>query len=113
MAQNVQIILTDDIDGGEAAETVRFGLDGKDYEIDLSTANAEQLREALAPYSSAARKVTAKAAIRSTSRTNQAGSGETAAIRAWAKVNGYEVSDRGRVHQSIKDAYQAAQKADA
>ncbi|MFF0944306.1 Lsr2 family protein [Kocuria sp. CPCC 205300] len=114
MAQNVQILLTDDIDGSEAAETVRFGLDGKDYEIDLSTTNAEQLREALAPYSSAARKVASNAGARSTSRTSQgSGNGETAAIRVWAKANGYEVSDRGRIHQHIKDAYEAAQKADA
>jgi hypothetical protein len=113
MAQNVQIIITDDIDGAEAAETVRFGLDGKDYEIDLSSTHAEQLREALAPYSSAARKVAAKAGTRSTSRAGQGKSGETAAIRAWAQANGYEVSDRGRIHQKIQDAYRAAQKTDA
>lgn len=113
----MQIILTDNTDntdGSQAAETVRFGLDGKDYEIELSTANAEHLREALAPYSSAARKVTAKAGTRSTSRISQGGgNGETAAIRAWAKANGYEVSDRGQIHRHTKDAYRASQKAAA
>ena len=106
MAQSVQIILEDDLEGGEADETVQFSLDGKDYEIDLSTANAEKLREALRPYAEAGRKTTRNSGPR---RTRTSGSDpDTAKIRAWAKENGHEVSDRGRIHQSVKDAYYAA-----
>ena len=107
MAQSVQIILEDDLEGGAADETVQFGLDGRDYEIDLSTANAEKLREALRPYAAAGRKA-GRTSTRSTGARTSKGDPDTAKIRAWAKENGYEVSDRGRVHQSIKDAYYAA-----
>ncbi|MCP3427262.1 Lsr2 family protein [Rothia sp. AR01] len=113
MAQKVKIILEDDLDGGTAGETVRFALDGGQFEIDLSTENAKQLREAIRPYTSAAQKVTTQNR-RGAGRT--AGGGqqrnkETAQIRAWAKENGYEISDRGRIYKSIQDAYHAAQKA--
>ena len=99
MAQKVRIILEDDLDGGPADETVRFGLDGGQYEIDLSNANAARLRDAIRPFASKARRVTAV-------KRNP----ETAAIRKWAKENGHEVSDRGRIHQEIQDAYYAALK---
>jgi hypothetical protein len=107
MAQSVQIILEDDLEGGEADETVQFALDGKDYEIDLSTANAEKLREALRPYAAAGRKA-GRAQAHGTGGRASKSDPDTAKIRAWAKENGHEVSDRGRIHQSVKDAYYAA-----
>ena len=109
MAQSVQIILEDDLEGGPAEETVQFGLDGRQYEIDLSTANAEKLREALRPYAAASRRAQSKSPRTTGPRSSSGGNPETAKIRAWAKENGYEVSDRGRIHQSVKDAYYAAQ----
>ncbi|MEX5261608.1 Lsr2 family protein [Kocuria sp. CPCC 205263] len=109
MAQSVQIILEDDLEGGPAEETVQFGLDGRQYEIDLSTANAEKLREALRPYAAAGRRAQSKSVRTTGPRSSTGGNSETAKIRAWAKENGYEVSDRGRIHQSVKDAYYAAQ----
>ena len=105
----MQIILEDDLEGGPAEETVQFGLDGRQYEIDLSTANAEKLREALRPYAAAGRRAQGKSPRATGTRSSTGGNPETAKIRAWAKENGYEVSDRGRIHQSIKDAYYAAQ----
>ena len=108
MAQKVEVHLEDDLDGGPADDTVTFALDGKDYEIDLSTTNAEKLREALRPFAEAGRKTTRGGGARGT-RSRAAGSGpDTAKIRAWAKENGYEVSDRGRIHQTVKGAYYAA-----
>lgn len=108
MARSVQIILEDDLEGGPADETVQFGLDGRQYEIDLSTANAEKLREALRPYAAAGRRAQSKS-TRTTGPRSSSSSSETAKIRAWAKENGHQVSDRGRIHQSVKDAYYAAQ----
>ena len=112
MAQKVHVHLEDDLDGGPADDTVTFALDGKDYEIDLSTTNAEKLREALRPFAEAGRKTTRNSSGSGPRGTRTRGSGsdpDTAKIRAWAKENGHEVSDRGRIHQSVKDAYYAAQ----
>jgi Lsr2 len=64
MAQRVQTLLIDDLDGGEAEGTIRFGLDGAEYEIDLSAGHADALRRALAPYVSAARRAPGAAARR-------------------------------------------------
>jgi len=107
MAQKVKIILVDDLDAGSADETVRFGLDGTQYEIDLSTDNAKNLRAALKPYLDAGRKVGGR-----TVRPRAAGSArsnEAAQIREWARNNGYTVSERGRVNSEIIEAYRAAQ----
>jgi hypothetical protein len=108
MAQKVEVHLEDDLDGGPADDTVTFALDGKDYEIDLSTTNAEKLREALLPFAEAGRKNTRGGSARSTRSRTSGSDPDTAKIRAWAKENGHEVSDRGRIHQSVKDAYYAA-----
>ena len=111
MAQTVKIILEDDIDGGAASETVRFGVDGGQYEIDLSSENATKLREALRPYVSAGRRATSGKTTRSsgtTTRPSRSGNPETPKIRAWAKEQGLQVSDRGRIHQDIQDKYYAA-----
>ncbi|GAB2890402.1 Lsr2 family protein [Streptomyces deserti] len=109
MAQKVQVLLVDDLDGGEADETVTFALDGKTYEIDLTTANADKLRSLLEPYVKSGRRTGGRASSgRGKSRSSSSGSQDTAAIRAWAKENGYEVNDRGRVPASIREAYEKA-----
>ena len=108
MAQKVEVRLEDDLDGGPAEHTVTFALDGKDYEIDLSDANAEKLREALRPFVAAARKAPTGQGRRQRSAGTPSSSGENARIRAWAREHGHKVSDRGRIHQTIKDAYYAA-----
>lgn len=113
MVQRVQVVLTDDVDGGVADETVAFGLDGFGYEIDLSRSNAEKLRNALAPYVGAARRSggpsrrgrSGAAAPRAPSRP---GGDENAAVREWAKANGQTVSERGRISGQVRDAYVAA-----
>ncbi|ARZ68661.1 MULTISPECIES: histone-like nucleoid-structuring protein Lsr2 [Streptomyces] len=110
MAQKVQVLLVDDLDGGEADETVTFALDGKTYEIDLTTANADKLRGLLEPYTKSGRRTGGRAAAgRSKVRAGATGgSPDTAKIRAWAKKNGYNVNDRGRVPADIREAYEKA-----
>ncbi|MER0244527.1 Lsr2 family protein [Streptomyces sp. 796.1] len=109
MAQKVQVLLVDDLDGGEADETVTFALDGKTYEIDLTTANADKLRSALEPYTKSGRRTGGRAAGgRGRVRTGASSSQDTAKIRAWAKENGYEVNDRGRVPATVREAYEKA-----
>lgn len=118
MVQRVQIVLEDDFDGGAADETIRFGLDGATYEIDLSDANAAKLRETVDPWLTVARKTKGRRS-RPATRTRsgsggRSGSGsgmsrqELADVRAWAKANGYQVSDRGRIPASVQDAYRKA-----
>jgi hypothetical protein len=110
MAQRVQVLLIDDLDGTEGAETVSFSLDGVSYEIDLSEKNAAKLRDDFATWVGNARKVgrgASSSAGRSAGRRSR-GSNDTAAIRAWAKDNGYEVSERGRISREVMDAYAAA-----
>lgn len=111
MAQKVNIVLIDDVDGSEAVETVAFGLDGTNYEIDLNEANAAALRDALAPYVGHARKASSSRRRRSGSSGSgsSGGSGPSAKeIREWARANGYEVPDRGRVSAEVREAYAAA-----
>ncbi|KRF37176.1 histone-like nucleoid-structuring protein Lsr2 [Nocardioides sp. Soil805] len=109
MAQKVNIILVDDLDGSEAAETVSFGLDGASYEIDLNDANAAALREALAGYVGHARKTTGGARRgRRTGSAASSSSGNTKDIREWAKSQGMEVSERGRISADVQQAYDAA-----
>lgn len=109
MAQKVTIVLVDDIDGGEATQTVQFGLDGTAYEIDLNDDNAARLRDALAPYVGHARKVTGGAKGRGSRRSAAKGDGPSAKeVREWAVANGYSLSERGRVPEEIRQAYDAA-----
>lgn len=105
MAQRVQIILEDDFDGGEADETVAFGLDGTDYEIDLSGNNASKLRDALAPWVANARKTSGRRGRRG---ARQSSGPRSSDIRAWAQDNGWQVSSRGRVPAEVRDAYAKA-----
>lgn len=108
MAQKVQVILVDDINGGSADETVQFGLDGVSYEIDLDAENAEKLRAALAEYVAVARKSGGRA-VRGTRKARAAVGGPSAnEIRDWARANGFDVNQRGRVPQEVRDAYEAA-----
>jgi hypothetical protein len=111
MAQQIITQLVDDLDGSEASETVVFALDGKTYEIDLNEKNATKLRKALAPYVDKGRKLTQTRGGKRGGATQAAASGDTALIRAWAKENGYDVNDRGRVPAEIKDAYTKAKAA--
>jgi len=109
VAQKVQVLLVDDLDGGEADETVTFALDGKTYEIDLTTTNADKLRGLLEPYVKGGRRTGGRAAGgRAKTRAASGGSQDTAQIRAWAKENGFEVNDRGRVPATIREAYEKA-----
>jgi hypothetical protein len=109
MAQKVQVVLIDDIDGGDATETVTFGLDGVTYEIDLNDKNAAKLRDALAVWVGSGRRVTGRTA-RATSRTagRRAAGDDSSAIREWAKSNGHKVSERGRISAAVREAYAAA-----
>jgi hypothetical protein len=109
VAQKVQVVLTDDIDGGEADETVQFTLDGVSYEIDLSEANAETLRELLAPYVEAGRRIGGRSSRRSGPKARATGDRvDMSNVRAWARENGYQISDRGRVSSEVRAAYEAA-----
>lgn len=109
MAQRVQTFFIDDFDGSEAEGTVLFGLDGTQYEIDLNTSHAKELRTALTRYIDAGRKVTstARRAGQSGRKTPADGSSNTEA-RIWAKAHGLEVKDRGRVPADVLAQYRAA-----
>jgi hypothetical protein len=109
MAQKVQVTLIDDLDGGQAEETITFALDGAAYEIDLSSKNATKLRDGFAAYVGAARKV----GRASGKRGRTSGGAATAdreqnqAIREWAKKKGLKVSERGRIPADIVEQYHA------
>lgn len=107
MAQQIQTLFVDDIDGGEAAGTVRFALDGVEYEIDLSTEHADELHTKLGKYVNHARKA-GSMSKRGTRGRHTASRVNTTAIRAWAKEQGYDIKDRGRVPADLVAEYQAA-----
>jgi Lsr2 len=107
MAQKVQVVLVDDVDGGTADETVTFSLDGVSYEIDLTKKNAARLRDELAPWVGAARKVSGARGRRTSGRRSGRG-GDSAAIRSWAKDQGIAVSERGRISAELLAKYEAA-----
>ncbi len=113
MAKQVISRLIDDIDGGDASETVMFGLEGVQYEIDLSEDNAGKLREALADYVVAGTRVGRSSGTWRPGITPGARRGsrvDNKAVRVWAAENGYELSDRGRIPGNIVDAYTEALK---
>ena len=109
MAQKIQTLFIDDIDGGEAEGTVRFGLDGTDYEIDLNAKNAATLRKALTKYVDAARRApgASRGPIRSARRASD-GAADSTVVRVWAKSQGIEVKDRGRVPTDLVRQFKAA-----
>ena len=109
MARKVQVRLLDDIDGNEAEETVRFGLDGTEYEIDLNAEHAQALRDALARYVHAARR--AGGGVRRPARGGRrasAGGVDSTEVREWAKAQGIDVKDRGRVPAELVVKFKAA-----
>ena len=111
MAQKIQTLFLDDIDGGEAAGTVRFALDGTDYEIDLNAEHSEELRSAIGKYVTYARKVggAARRGGRGAGRGRGASPARnTTEIRQWARENGYDIKERGRVPADLVAKYQAA-----
>ena len=108
MAQKIQTLFIDDIDGGEAEGTVRFALDGTEYEIDLSSKHDEELRAALGTYVAHARKLSGTGR-RTTARTGRKPSTvDTVAVRAWARENGHDIKDRGRVPADLVAKYREA-----
>ncbi|WP_028050643.1 Lsr2 family protein [Cellulomonas sp. URHD0024] len=108
MAQKVQVLLVDDIDGGTADETVTFGLDGVTYEIDLTASHATELRDALAQWVGHARKLGGRTSSKPAARGRRSSSGDAQAIREWAKEHGHQVSERGRISAEVKAAYDAS-----
>lgn len=114
MAQRTLIQLIDDLDGTQFAEgkgeTIRFGLDGVDYEIDLANKNAKKFRESIALFVDSARKTSGRGIRRSNAGRGPARADreQMQAIRDWARNNGYEVSDRGRIPATVLEAYHAA-----
>ncbi len=120
MAQQVLTVLVDDLDESEASQTLTFGLDGVQYEIDLNDEHAEALREAFSVYVDAGRRVggrsgagrSGRSAGRSASSSGDKQNGaavDTKAVRAWAAENGHELKQRGRIPTKVIDAYLAAQ----
>jgi hypothetical protein len=107
MAQQIQTLFIDDIDGGPAEGTVRFGLDGTDYEIDLSAAHNEELHKALAGYVTCARKA-AGTARRGSRGRRPADVLDTRKVREWARAAGIDIKERGRVPAEVIEKYQAA-----
>ena len=105
MARRTIVQLVDDTDGSQAVETLTVGLEGVNYELDLSDKNAKKLREQLAPWLAAARRTGGRQASRSKATSNNV---DLKAVRAWASSNGVEVSTRGRVPASVIEQYQAA-----
>ncbi len=105
----MQTLFIDDLDGSEADGTIRFGLDGTDYEIDLNTEHAQQLRDALARYIVAGRRTGASARQPSRGRRKSTASApNTSEVREWAKAQGIDVKDRGRIPAELVVKFQAA-----
>jgi hypothetical protein len=109
VAQKIQTLFIDDLDGSEAEGTVRFGLDGTEYEIDLNTEHAQALRDALARYVRAARRAggSARRPVRGGRRGSSSGVDSTE-VREWAKAQGIDVKDRGRVPAELVVKFKAA-----
>ncbi len=108
MAQKVQVILVDDMDGGSADETVSFSLDGVAYEIDLSSSNAAAFRESMARYVGLARRVGGRSASGRGPGRRKGADNRTAQIREWARANGHQVNERGRIPGTVVEAYEQA-----
>lgn len=104
MAVKTHTVVYDDIDGTEGAEPVHFTVDGTEYRIDLNDKNREKLSKALAPFIENATRVGGR---RSSGRSRSKNT-DLSAIREWARANGYQVSDRGRIKEDIREAWEAA-----
>lgn len=113
MAQKVTVQLVDDIDGGPADETVSFSIGTDFYEIDLSSTNASAFRDAFAQYTGPARRTGSRGSSgrtsgRTSGRRRSSGDNRTAQIRAWARANGHQVNERGRIAATLVAAYDKA-----
>ena len=111
MAQRVQTILVDDIDGrelGDGGQTIRFGWLGAEYSIDLSQANVDKFAAAIMPYVNAGQRIGGRRSRISSSTSNGHGQVDTRAVRAWAASNGIELSSRGRIPADVIEKYKAA-----
>lgn len=112
MAKQTTVTLIDDLDGSPADEQVEFAVDGRSYEIDLSAANSAKLRDALAPFVSAARRVgggrRGGGAASSAPARPAADREQNQAIREWAQAQGMKISERGRIPSNVLEAYHAA-----
>ena len=107
MARSVSVIVTDDLDGSESAETVSFGFGGVMYEVDLGSKNRAKLEKALAPFIEAGRRVPGSSGRRSAGRATSASVDRTV-VRSWAKAAGLKVSERGRISADIMRQYEAS-----
>jgi hypothetical protein len=108
MAQKIQTLFIDDLDGSEAEGTIRFGLDGTDYEIDLNAKHAEALRKALVRYVEAGRRSAGSRRPSRTGRRASASGLNTTEVREWAKSQGMEVKERGRIPAELVVKFKAA-----
>jgi hypothetical protein len=109
MAQKVQVVLTDDIDGTDGVETASFSYNGIEYEIDLSAKNAEKFHKNMQFYADHGRRVAGRARRGSAPRSSGGGKSDSASVRAWAKEAGYDVPARGRIPRSVLTAYEESQ----
>jgi Lsr2 len=108
MVQSVSVIITDDLDGSDGAQTIAFAFEGVSYEIDLSAKNRARLEKALAPFIAAGRKSPRRGRVRGAARQGSGVQVDRAAIRAWAKTAGLTVSERGRISAEVIRQYEAA-----
>jgi hypothetical protein len=108
MAKKTVVLLEDDIDGSEATETLSFALDGSEYEIDLNEGHANELREALARFTGAARRVSGGRGRPAARAKSSQGGPEAKAVRLWAAENGIAVNTRGRIQAEVVEQYEAA-----
>ncbi|MGA8046826.1 MAG: Lsr2 family protein [Dermatophilaceae bacterium] len=107
MARRTITMLVDDLDGSEGAETVSFAVDGVSYEIDLNESNAARLRDDFAVWTAHATRVGGRKRT-SSAAASTSGKEDLDAIRAWARDNGFQVADRGRISAKVKEAYAKA-----
>ncbi|SEQ81153.1 Lsr2 family protein [Arthrobacter sp. OV608] len=111
MASKTVVILSDDLDGSEASETIRFALDNSEYEIDLNEGHANELRQALERFTNAGRRLSGGRGGRasaSSRKTSSQGGPDAKAIRQWAAQNGISVNTRGRIQAEVVEKYEAA-----
>jgi len=108
MTRVTAMVITDDLDGTPAQQTVRFAIDGVAYEIDLTDEHAGQMRAALAPFVDAARTVHAERRAATVGRRRSASDYDPQAVRAWANSHGVQIPRRGRIPRAIVDQFHAA-----
>ncbi len=108
MAKRTVILLEDDIGGSEANETLSFALDGTEYEIDLNNEHANELRQTLERFTTAARKTAGRSIRPAARKSSSQGAPNAKAVRLWAIENGLQVNTRGRIQSDIVEKFEAA-----